>query len=240
MFNMFKVKENNVNYYKFVFIFVIVFIILSSILKILKPYIEPYYNLKFTNYHYQYPDIDKKFIINTEPHDAYIPDFLINILRLSFYDREILIDNKQVPHFIIRCENVKISTEKAKYQAPYITLSAERWTLKRHKYRKNGPPLAEIVSTNPKKKKEFYFPFMIWYGLAPKRIYPQFGYNKIVSTKNYHEYHKKFLAYIASNCIYKREKLFSLIKKLGVQHNLQVDALGMCSNPHRPDRKSVV
>lgn len=213
-------KFFNIKYFKWLLIFVIVFIILSNLFKIIKIYVEPYYNFKFTRYNYKYPQITENFIINTEPGDAYIPDFLINILKLAFYDRKIVIDNMQVPHFIIRCENVKSHIGKEKYNAPYISLSAERWTLKRHKYRKNGPPIAEIVSTTPKKAREFYFPFMIWYGLEPKRIYFQ------------NDNHKKFLVYIASNCIAKREQLFALIKKLVPN----VDALGICSNAKKKNR----
>lgn len=142
---------------------------------------------------------------------------MINILKLAFYDREVIINNKRPPNLIIRNENTKDHKKKEKYNAPYITLSGERWTLKRHKYRRNAPPLAEIVSTTQKKSRELYFPFMLWYGSIPERIY----------YKN--DNREKFLVYIASNCVKKREKLFALIKKL----NHHVEALGICSNPNK-------
>jgi Glycosyltransferase family 10 (fucosyltransferase) C-term len=189
------------------------------IFKISMIYIMPYYNLMFTNYNYQYPKINEKFVVGKDgdPKDAQIPEFLINILKLAFYDRELVVDNNQPPNLIVRCENFKGYKEPCKYSAPYITLSAERWTLKRHKYRKNGPPLAEIVSTTPNKPRQLYFPFVARSGVVPKKIYSNI------------KQRRKFLAYIASNCVKKREQLFALIKNM----NQDAQALGICSNPNK-------
>lgn len=192
-------------------------LIIVLIFKIAKIYIEPYYNATFTEYNYQYPRINEQFVVNIEPYDARIPEFVVNILKLAFYDRELIINNNIPPHLIVRCENIKDYKKIEKYNAPYITLSGERWTLKRHKYRKNGPPLAEIVSATPKKSRELYFPFMAWSGVAPERQYYDINHRK------------KFLVYIASNCVKKREKLFNLIKQL----NPNAIALGICSNPSK-------
>ena len=199
------------------FSIIIIFIIAIIIFKISRIYIEPYYNAKFTNYNYKYPKINEKFVVSTEPNTSQIPEFIINILKLAFYDRELIIDHNQPPHIIVRFENIKNYKKPDTYNAPYITVSAERWTLKRHKYRKNGPPLAEIVSTTPRKLRELYFPFMAWSRIVPQRVY----YNN--------SNRQQFLVYIASNCVKKREKLFSLIKKL----KPDAVALGVCSNPNK-------
>lgn len=199
------------------FSIITILIIAVIIFKVGKIYVQPYYNARFINYNYKYPKINEKFVVSTEPHDSQIPEFIINILKLAFYDREVIIDNNQPPHFIVRRENIKDYKKPEKYNAPYITISAERWTIKRHKYRKNGPPLAEIVSATPTKSRELYFPFMAWSGVVPERLY---GNNSE---------RQKFLVYIASNCVKKREQLFAIIKKL----NHTADALGLCSNPSK-------
>lgn len=199
------------------YINIIIILVVVIIFKIGKIYVEPYYNARFTNYNYKYPSINEKFVINTEPHEGQIPEFIINILKLAFYERELIINNNQPPNLIVRFENIKDYKKSEKYNAPYITVSAERWTLKRHKYRRNGPPLAEIVSATPRKSRELYFPFIAWSGVVPQRKDYDFSNRQ------------KFLVYIASNCVKKRERLFALIKQL----HPAAAALGVCSNPNK-------
>lgn len=200
-------------------VFALTLIMLVGVIFGSKVYFEPYYNAHFTHYGYRYPESHQRFVVGVEPHDMAIPKFLGNLLKLAFHDREIVFTNNQPPHLIVRSEHISTqavySQEYQKWNAPYITLSGERWTIKPKKYRRNAPPLAEIVSTTPKKKRELYFPFMIWCGLFPEKIYS--------------EKREKFLVYIASNCVKQRDKLFALIK----DKNQNAQALGLCSNPTR-------
>jgi hypothetical protein len=186
-----------------------------------KPYIEPYYNAHFTAYGYQYPDPGQDFVLGIEPYDTPIPKFILNIVKLAFPDRKVVISNDRQPHLILRSEHIKPklsnSPEYQRWNAPYISFSQEHWTIAKRRYRKNAPPLAEFVSSKPRKKRELYFPFVAWCGLRPERVYSD---NKVRT---------KFLAYIASNCIKKRDKLFLLIKN----QNDNAEALGRCSNPNK-------
>lgn len=186
-----------------------------------KPYIEPYYNARFTSYGYQDPNATQDFVLGVEPHDYIVPQFILNIVKLAFPDKNVVISNDRQPHLILRSEHIKPalsnSPEYQRWNAPYISFSQERWTLAKHRYRKNAPPLAEFVSRKPQKKRELYFPFVAWCGLSPERIYID---NKIRT---------KFLAYVASNCIKQRDKLFSLIKS----KKDSAEALGSCSNPNK-------
>ena len=160
-------------------------------------------------------------MLGVEPHDYAVPQFILNIVTLAFPDRNVVISNDRQPHLILRSEHIKTelsnSPEYQRWNAPYISSSYEYWTLAKHRYRKNAPPLAELVSRKPRKKREFYFPFIAWCGPSPERIYID---NKVRT---------KFLAYIASNCIKKRDKLFSLIKN----KKDSAEALGSCSNPNK-------
>ncbi|HQW58042.1 MAG TPA: glycosyltransferase family 10, partial [Gammaproteobacteria bacterium] len=187
----------------------------------LKPYLEPYYNAHFRSYDYQYPNAGQDFVLGIEPHDTNVPQFILNIVKLAFPDRNVVISNDRQPHLILRSEHIKTALsnlpEYQHWNAPYISFSQEYWTLAKQRYRKNAPPLAELVSRKPRKKREFYFPFIAWCGLSPERIY--------IDNKT----RTKFLAYIASNCIKKRDKLFSLIKS----KKDSAEALGRCSNPNK-------
>lgn len=198
----------------------LILLVFLSLIPVFKIYVQPYYNHYFRAYGYTYPLSSEDFIIGVEPNDENVPPFVINILKLAFYDRKLVIDNTRQPHFIIRSVQIPTKLLKNKqftrWNAPYITYSGERWSLSRNRYRKNSPPFAEIVSALPIKKRQFYFPFMAWSGSEPKK-----NYN--------HTNREKFLVYIASNCVKKRDELFSLIKKL----NHKAEALGKCSNPHK-------
>lgn len=206
------------NHSKKILLFALFFVSIISTGTWLKPYLEPHYNAHFTAYGYQYPDADQDFVLGVEPHDSTVPPFILNLVKLAFPDRKVVISNDKQPHLILRSEHIKPalsnSPEYQRWHAPYISFSQEYWTLAKHRYRKNAPPLAELVSRKPRKKRELYFPFIAWCGLNPERIYTD---NKIRT---------KFLAYIASNCIKQREKLFSLIKK----QKDSAEALGRCSN----------
>lgn len=203
----------------------VILVITLTILAVLgflgKPYIEPYYNAQFTHYGYQYPAADQDFVIRLEPSDITVPAFILNTLKLAFYDRQVIISADKKPNLIIRSEHIKTSAantiEYLQWNAPYVSYSMERWSLPTKKYRKNAPPLAEFVSTLPKKNRELYFPFMAWCNLQPKRLY------------NHNHDRTKFLAYIASNCVQEREKLFAIIK----ERRTDAEALGMCSNPQK-------
>jgi hypothetical protein len=188
-------------------------IVIGYGVKLFTIYLTPYFNKKFTNY--TYPKTNERLIVAVEPYDAAIPELMLNVIKLAFYDREVIVDNNQPPHFIVRFEHVKKYNELKHWNAPYVTISGERWSLKRHKYRKNGPPIAEFVSALPKKTRELYFPFMLWCGVYPERKYTAEKFKP-----------RKFLAYISSNCVKTREQLFALIKKL----NPTAQSLGTCSN----------
>lgn len=187
----------------------------------IKPYIEPYYHASFTHYDYRYPEPGQDFVLGVEPHDTPVPTFILNIVKLAFPDRKVVISNDRQPHLILRSEHIKPavsrSPEYERWNAPYVSFSQEHWTIAKRRYRKNAPPLAEFVSSVTKQKRELYFPFVAWCGLNPERIYAD---NKVRT---------KFLAYIASNCIKQREKLFALIK----ERKDSAEALGRCSNPNK-------
>ena len=186
----------------------------------IKPYLAPYYNFYFTRYDYTYPKEGEAFIVGVEPHElGVLPPFILSILRIAFPDRNIVIDNEKKPHLIVRSEHIKtkvvFSKAYQKWNAPYITFSGEYWTIRKKRYRRNGPPLAEIVSTTPSNKRQLYFPFMAWGGLLPVRLHTNSS-------------QRKFLAYIASNCVKKRDQFFALIKA----RCKDAEALGVCSNPN--------
>ena len=67
----------------------------------------PYYNYYFTNYHDSHPKEGEGFIVGTEPHNMPLPGFPIRVLRLSFPDRKIVIDNNLKPHLILKSEALK-------------------------------------------------------------------------------------------------------------------------------------
>jgi hypothetical protein len=202
-------------------IIVLILVVINAIY-FSKIYWLPYYNYYFTRYDYSCSAEREDFIVGTEPHEhSSPPPFVTNILKKAFPKRKIIFDNNRKPHLIIRSEHIDpeegSSKEYQKWNAPYITISAERWSIKKNRYRRNGPPIAELVSATPKYERQIYFPFLTWCGLAPKRVYTN---NK----------RPKFLAYIASNCVKKRDHMFALIKS----RNNAAEALGMCSNPqHR-------
>lgn len=201
--------------------FFLLLIVLFSIIYSTKLHWEPYYNNLFTKYEYFHPAKGEDFVIGIEPFDySHPPQFLHNILEIAFPDNKIIYSNNKKPNLIIRSEHIKTYQVKAKeyqkYNAPYITISSERYSIKPKRFRRNGLPIAEIVSATPKNSRQIYFPFMTWSGLKPEKIY----------TNNNR---KKFLAYIASNCQPMRENLFAAIKK----KNNHAQALGMCSNPNK-------
>lgn len=141
--------------YKKILLGTLFFVLTASIAIWAKPYIEPYYNAHFTSYGYQHPALGQDFVLGVEPHDNPAPKFVLNIIKLAFPDRNVVVSNDRQPHLILRSEHVKEnlsnSPEYQRWNAPYISFSQERWTLAKRRYRKNAPPLAELVSRTPQK-----------------------------------------------------------------------------------------
>lgn len=196
----------------------ITLIIGVNIVYFTKIYWIPYYNYYFTKYDYSYPAKGEDFIVGVEPQGCPLSPFVTNILKLSFPNHNIVFNDNIKPHLIVRSEHINtsqvLSEQYQKWNVPYITISGERWSIKKKRYRRNGPPIAELVSATPKYERQLYFPFIMWSGLAPERIFTNSN-------------RPKFLAYIASNCVKERDKMFALIKN----KNNDAEALGMCSNP---------
>lgn len=184
---------------------IIVILFLSQV------YWKPYFNHYLGIYKYSYPALNEDFVVNTEPQELHVPIFLHKILTLAFKDRNVVVNNNRSPHLIIRSAELRSSNQSTK-NAPYITISGERYSINIRRLRRNGLPIAEIVSSKPKNRKQLYFPFIIWSGVKPERIF--------TNSRN------KFLAYVNSNCTKTREKLFKLIK----ERNADAEALGKCSN----------
>lgn len=171
----------------------------------------PHISHTLIQYEYKYPKENEKFnIIVTD----YLPEFIYNIVKKAFNDREIEINNlNKKPNLIIT--NVYSATRrKLKISpAPYIVFSAEPKNLRLKQLYKHGLPILEFTSLEPKHANQLYFPFFAWNGVKIKR-----------------QYHNKnrpyFLAYTYFHCLDNRELLFKLI------HNKRTDAhaLGKCSN----------
>ncbi|RZI47523.1 hypothetical protein EDM53_01375 [Rickettsiales endosymbiont of Peranema trichophorum] len=177
-------------------------------------YVRPYFNLQFSTYNYQYPAPGEDFIVGIEPHTDVIPEFVLNIIKLAFYDRSVVVDHLRAPHLLIRDKNARRGEllKCQRWNAPYITFSGESSTMDRKNYRRNAPPIVEFVSSTPQKIRELYFPFVVW------------DYKPFVRHKEGNK-QRKFLAYIHSNCVPQREKLFAILK----ERNVEAEGLGKCS-----------
>ena len=118
----------NNKYTKLIGLAIIIFLAFN-----LKLFWEPYYNHYFTKYNYQYNDTDKDFIIHIEPYNLKAPDFLIEILKNAFPKKNIILDNTIRPNLIIRSEAINTPQVKSKtyqkWNAPYVTISFERYSI---------------------------------------------------------------------------------------------------------------
>lgn len=186
-----------------------------------KIYWLPYFNQIFSRYCYTLPALGQDFVVRCEPGDCHPPQYLYNFIKKAFPEYNVIVDNTRKPHLITRSEHIDnkdVFDEKyTKWAAPYVSFSAERWAIKRNRYRHNAPPFLKFVSRTPKNDREVYVPFMVWSSLEPVRIHTNLNRNK-------------FAVYISSNCMKPRDRMFALLKQFNFPGT---DALGRCSNPTR-------
>lgn len=170
-------------------------------------YICYYRPFPLKKYSYRVPN--NELIVGIEPYGT--PEFIVSkVLKEAFPEYKIVYSNDIAPHLIVRI--VSGEKYKPKWDAPYIVWSGERYGTRN---RRNGPPIAELVSFKPKNSKQFYFPFII---------------NSKINLENIREFNNlernKFSAYINSNCIKIREDFFAKL----YSYNNKAEALGKCSN----------
>lgn len=158
-------------------------------------------------YHYfQSPKDNKNFYVYVNSRVG-LPQFLQNIIKEAFKDKNVIFDNNSpIIHLIVHDYLNQHITMPAK---PAILFSGENLIKKPKKF----TPFLEFISNTPQHNRQLYFPIISWSGIQPKRQFKQTN-------------RKKFLAYINSNCLKHREELFKLIAK----KRIGADALGPCSN----------
>lgn len=198
-------------------LFITIIFIITAVY--LKSFWLPYYNHYFAAHNYTLPqNKGDDFVVNIEPYSpqANPLSFMRNLVEEAFPEYNVVFNNDLKPHLIIRHNFKPSKDEKHQWDAPYITVSGERYKLKTNRLRSHSIPFAEIVSSTPQNNKEIYIPFLVWYNTITEREFT-------------HNNRERFLAYTASNCIPFREKMFQAIKN----QNPNAEALGKCSNPSK-------
>jgi hypothetical protein len=182
------------------------------------PYHYLYYFHKFE--YLSFPDIGQAFVVNIDPDGE--PTLVIKKIIISaFPERQIEFTNKKEPNLVVQRSSYRPSGALPHLKAsPYIILYGEPSTPPPTlKYRKYGLPLMELVSHAPKRPEQIHLPFIVW------------GDTVIRNRKYANANRTKNIAYISSNCVPAREKLFGLLKK---KIGSGVDALGKCSSSSKP------
>jgi len=178
--------------------------------------------LYYNRYKYVKKNKNKLYVSSKGKASEWNKLFFNKFLEIEYPNKEIIYTNISNPdlllvsHFFDWNDSLLYTDKKV----PYITWSGEPQKVKNY-----NSALYNILSQKPEKKEDIWWPYILTANYEMKK-----GIDKILN-KNYTpiENRKNLVAYIASNCVDKRDNLFKLLeKKSNTAH-----AMGKCSNNHK-------
>lgn len=185
-------------------------------------FISAFVNETFISHEYTLPEAGGEFIVRSE----YVPvrPFIKHVIGFAFPEYKIIFDNTKKPNLILRSvyrDRGSNLFEQLKYNAPYISISAEKGQMKTRRYRSTGYPFFEFVSYKSNQDNLAYIPMAAYhknnlYFLNTKKrsLIPL----EVIKARGN-------VAYIFRHCVPIREELFQLLEK----SIPAVHAYGKCS-----------
>lgn len=178
-----------------------------------------------TNYRYIYlpKDADKIYVSVFGHEYEWNKEFYDKILKLKFPNKKDIVVQKMSNPDIYIVSNFLNIQDKLIYideNVPYITWSGES-----HRVKGYDKAIYNLISQQPERENDIWFPFLLSTSFLYKDRLKNIEKRKPIEDREF------LVAYIASNPVEIREKLFSLLNNKYSEHG--VHALGKCSNNYK-------